>query len=193
MTALNVTERRHFETQTGVLAPLRFVRHFSAEECAEIRALGRANPFITGTMSTPTEGYRDCELSRIQRGPASEWLYARLTALAEDINAIYGFDIDPQPMPPQFTCYGTGGKIDWHVDYDHGQDMTRKISLSVQLSPRESYRGGALEFFPTGEISMCRGLGTAVAFPAILAHRVTPVTEGTRDALVAWFVGPRLR
>jgi PKHD-type hydroxylase len=38
-----------------------------------------------------------------------------------------------------------------------------------------------------------RRQGTALAFPAHLAHRVLPVETGLRRALIAWLHGPAFR
>ena len=67
------------------------------------------------------------------------------------------------------------------------------MSLSVQLSDAADYDGGGLEFAAHGELREARRIGTAVAFPAFLHHRVQPVRRGIRRSLVAWGHGPMFR
>ena len=53
--------------------------------------------------------------------------------------------------------------------------------------------GGELQF-NAGNIGIApKDRGDAIAFPAYVVHRVTPVTAGTRKAIVAWVTGPRFR
>ena len=36
-------------------------------------------------------------------------------------------------------------------------------------------------------------MGTVIAFPSYVLHRVTPIESGTRKALVIWVAGPEFR
>src|SRR4029077_9447880 len=89
--------------------------------------------------------------------------------------------------------YPERGHFDWHIDCGEGLTSTRKISLSAQLSDASEYEGGGLEFAVHGELRGARRLGTVVAFPAFLHHRVTPVSRGIGRSLVAWAHGPIFR
>ena len=111
----------------------------------------------------------------------------------EKANEAYGFEMGNDPPTLQFTRYGIGGKIDWHTDFDFNLDVSRKISISVQLTPRQQYSGGGLEFFPTGEMQLGRDQGTAIVFPSFFTHAVMPITEGVRESLVVWFYGSNFR
>ena len=74
--------------------------------------------------------------------------------------------------------------------------MPRKLSFSLQLSEDDSYEGCDLEIFGGSTrvpMAVPRARGTLVAFPSYVMHRVTPVTRGTRKALVFWAGGPRFR
>ena len=70
---------------------------------------------------------------------------------------------------------------------------TRKISYSIQLSDEDEYEGGDLVIFPddiTDEEKLSfRRKGTIILFPSYRAHCVTPVTKGTRNAIVGWVHG----
>ena len=90
----------------------------------------------------------------------------------------------------------TGARADhygWHHDVNWGGDAShdRKLSVTVQLSDPATYEGGDLEFDDLTTNADFRSKGTVVVFPSVLRHRISPVTSGTRMALVGWFSGPR--
>ena len=62
----------------------------------------------------------------------------------------------------------------------------------MQLSDPVDYEGGVLEIQPYGEqvIRTRKQRGLIVAFPSWTLHQVTPVTQGSRQSLVAWISGP---
>jgi PKHD-type hydroxylase len=73
----------------------------------------------------------------------------------------------------------------------------RKLSVTINLSPDNSYTGGNLKFDFGPHISNkrfyeceeIRPRGSIIVFPSFLYHQVTPVTEGTRYSLVMWTLG----
>lgn len=80
----------------------------------------------------------------------------------------------------------------WHRDTGVDSASSRRLlSLSIQLNCPRDYSGGNLEIFPyaTGD-SLRANQGDGVLFESTRYHRVTPVLEGTRLALVAWMSGP---
>lgn len=112
----------------------------------------------------------------------------------------YGFDIK-SVEDVQFTVYdGTeNGFYDWHIDTWWGNPTMsdRKISMTVQLSNREDYKGGdfeikGIDFSPEDKIRV-KNKGAIITFPSFLEHRVTPVTEGKRMSLVAWVQGDKFK
>jgi len=94
----------------------------------------------------------------------------------------------------QFTEYRSdeGGKYDWHHDVNwNGQEgFDRKLSISIQLSHENEYKGGFFEFEDIKTSMDFKSQGTIIIFPSYLRHRVSKVTAGTRRSLVAWFYGP---
>jgi len=72
---------------------------------------------------------------------------------------------------------------------DH--DFTKnKITCIVQLSDQNDYKGGELQLFGLDGIAkMEKGPGNAVVFPSYFMHRVTPVTKGLREVIIAIFEG----
>tara|TARA_Y100000004_G_C8954616_1_gene430195 strand:- start:3029 stop:3766 length:738 start_codon:yes stop_codon:yes gene_type:complete len=73
----------------------------------------------------------------------------------------------------------------------------RKLSMTVNLMPEGSYKGGNLkfDFGPHShgkryhECVEIRPQGSIIVFPSYIYHQVTPVTEGTRYSLVMWTLG----
>jgi len=76
----------------------------------------------------------------------------------------------------------------------------RKISITVNLSPANSYEGGYLKFdygpHAPNRFHTCEEIkdqGSLVVFPSFQFHQVTPVTKGTRYSLVLWVNGKPFR
>ncbi len=147
-----------------------------------------------GGVSNPS--FRQTDVSWVY--PTRDLLpfFARLSQLVAAANETYGFDLSGIGEPAQLTEYhapSTG--YSWHVDMTAtSTELTRKLSLTVQLSAPEDYDGGQLELRDGDEIvSGPRDAGTIVAFPSWVIHRVTPVTRGLRRSLVVWVGGPPFR
>ena len=86
------------------------------------------------------------------------------------------------------------GHYHWHFDGNAAGKPARKLSITFQMTDGTAYEGGDLEFNRTGEPTKApRERGTFIMFPSYILHRVTPVTRGTRQALVGWCVGPPFR
>ena len=128
----------------------------------------------------------------------SQFIFSALDQTFRDINRdCFGFDIDFIPEI-QFTEYDASyeGNFDWHIDnITSDRCYSRKLSMTIQLSPSTSYEGGNLLFLGEAQIPVeeIRPRGTVVVFPSFLEHCVTPVTQGTRLSLVAWIEGPNFR
>jgi PKHD-type hydroxylase len=162
---------------------------FTPEQCARILALGEGLPIFRGKSSSPDESYRVCTTTFIEENAASSFVFERVRRLAHSLNARYNFRLSGFTEPLHLITYEPGGHFEWHSDLAGGPTSTRKISISIQLSEDDDYVGGDFEFCPHGLISEFRGIGNALAFPAYLPHRVSPVSSGRRHALVAWVHG----
>tara|TARA_B100000768_G_C11232405_1_gene355714 strand:+ start:36 stop:650 length:615 start_codon:yes stop_codon:yes gene_type:complete len=129
------------------------------------------------------------------------WLYKKMMRLSvEANNALWHFDLRTALEAIQYTEYyaSENGHYDWHQDIGVGDlPSKRKISITIQLSESDEYKGGELLICTgsngKGEFDnnkVCpRGKGVGVLFPSYMMHRVTPVTEGTRKSLVLWTGG----
>mgnify|MGYP001204101682 CR=1 FL=1 len=97
----------------------------------------------------------------------------------------------------QYAHYNVGDYYSWHQDniWKHNQIWDRKLSFSLLLN--DDYDGGYFEFVEpiygeelTWNITRVpTKAGTLIVFPSMMAHRVTPVTNGTRKSVVGWCVG----
>ena len=97
----------------------------------------------------------------------------------------------------QLVKYDVGGNYNWHCDYGIApkRGLSRKLSMSIQLTSPEEYHGGELQVVDYGNhtIMIPGDLGTVIVFDSKLPHKVWPVTWGQRISLVGWANGPRLR
>jgi len=119
----------------------------------------------------------------------------------------YGFEVDGLRAddPLLVMRYAVGDHFTWHVDNGLADAPmgSRKLSFTFQLSDGEDYDGGDLELATYAQAYLGEGSGAAraalrergtlIVFPAFMLHRVTPVTRGTRYALVGWVHGPAFR
>ena len=107
-------------------------------------------------------------------------------------------DIDKELV--QISKYSKDDFYQRHIDYGEGKSLTRKLSLTIQLSDENDYEGGDLKFYtgiwnPRIETSeetyaqASRGKGSVIVFDSRSIHEVTPITSGTRYSLVKWYHG----
>jgi PKHD-type hydroxylase len=184
--------RKH--TVSGFVgAPFKLGQVFSESECVAIRRLGEHGVPVNTALASPVEGYRTGIMNAIGYRSDTAWLYDKVADVVLLANEWYMFEIEGMADRLMYCEYGQGNHFGWHVDCAEPPTHTRKISITVQLSDATEYSGGVLEFAHFGEVPESRRVGTAVAFPAYLPHRVLAVTTGTRRSLVIWAHGPMLR
>lgn len=126
----------------------------------------------------------------------TQWVFETLGHIVSSLNAqFFSFDLRGFGEQIQLTNYDESekGMYGWHVDMGpHTNAPCRKLSIVVQLSNPTEYEGGVLELQPSGAdiIKIKKKRGFIVAFPSWTLHQVTPVTQGSRQSLVAWISGP---
>ena len=138
-----------------------------------------------------------------------QWIYDQLTQYLLQINnRLWKWNLH-KFEPFQYTVYSSEDHYTWHADqkrqaYDEKAPwpgLTRKLTISVQLSEPAEYEGGQfeIEVLEKGPDTVderiarpeeLRHKGSAIVFPSFLYHRVTKVTAGTRKSLVGWCLGP---
>lgn len=183
------------------------IQRFHPTWCDEIIKRGMAlRPADAGIGADAT---KPCVDSAVRRSKTS-WilhddsvlvgLYPQLYRAFHEANAA-AFDVATSLYIPsvQFTVYDETdqGHYDWHIDAFLARDVPyaqdRKLSMVIQLSHGADYEGGDFEVEHAYDERDVRDKGTAIVFPSICRHRVTPVTKGTRYSLVAWLEGPAWR
>jgi PKHD-type hydroxylase len=107
--------------------------------------------------------------------------------------------------------YRPGCHYKWHEDdsishclmYEHPgfhkfrpeiKEYMRKLSYTLQLSHPDDYTGGQVQLWDESRkmsFFIPKEKGTLCIFDSRTRHRVLPVKEGKRFALVGWAVGPR--
>jgi len=113
---------------------------------------------------------------------------------------IDGFNLllDGYEPKAQLTKYDNiGDNYSWHTDTfisNNKSDSIRKLSLSLQLSKPEDYKGSELQLFNGDKEpeKLPINQGSIVIFRSEEWHRVTQLLEGVRYSLVFWGTGPRL-
>jgi PKHD-type hydroxylase len=138
---------------------------------------------------------RRSQVSWLSNTQETGWVFEKLGTVASKLNANhFGFDLTGFGEPLQLTNYDEekNGMYGWHQDY--GAQVSRKLSLVLQLTDPSEYEGGNLQVMTGMEprnVKKQRGL--IVAFPSYVLHQVTPITQGARQSLVAWISGPTFK
>ena len=115
--------------------------------------------------------------------------------------AKYNVSPTPNDSNPVMTLNGHYG---WHTDEvfhenplghkDGNNQICRKLSMTINLN--DDYKGASFEFGflnSNGTVSntiLKLKKGEVLVFPSMMMHRINPVLEGERRALVAWAWGP---
>tara|TARA_Y100001938_G_C7943722_1_gene355633 strand:- start:91 stop:720 length:630 start_codon:yes stop_codon:yes gene_type:complete len=123
------------------------------------------------------------------------WLFQKLCRAVNAINEqVYEYDLRAIETL-QYTTYDSSynGFYTKHIDSRYGI-MSRKLSLTVQLSDPDDYEGGDVLLHLGSEPHVANKLrGSITFFPSFVLHEVTPVTKGRRNSLVLWVVGPEFK
>lgn len=138
---------------------------------------------------------RRSHISWMEKTSDNAWVFQKLSHIASSLNSQhYRFDLTGFGEPLQLTNYDQSehGMYGWHQDYN--AQISRKLSLVLQLTDPSNYEGGNLQVLTDGQprnVRKQRGLVTV--FPSYTLHQVTPVSSGSRQSLVAWISGPAFR
>jgi PKHD-type hydroxylase len=126
-----------------------------------------------------------------------DWIYDLMYGYAEQVNRDWGFILgDADHL--QYAVYQKNDFFEHHKDMLRVRTGTiRKVSVVLQLDPPEAYRGGRLDFLDDDygpfRLDAFAAQGSVAVFASLLKHRVTPIKEGKRRSLTAWFKGPPFR
>jgi len=138
---------------------------------------------------------RRSQVSWLSSSPDTVWVFQRLADVVSKMNAEhYRFDLTGFGEALQLTNYdqSENGMYGWHLDY--GRGISRKLSMAMQLTDPSEYEGGNLQVMTSGQPQNVRKQrGLIAIFPSYVLHQVTPVTQGSRQSLVAWVSGPAFK
>lgn len=176
---------------------------FTEKECDQIlKMLKDAYPTaasVGGSMenSKISKGIRSAQIYVLENDSENKWIYEKVTSIISFANK-YHFDYELSGITHgiQLIEYSSSeevkGHYDWHVDSGAGEPATRKISFTMQISDPKDYEGCELVINNHGaEIVAAKERGSVHLFPSYMPHKVTPITKGTRYALVIWIHGSR--
>jgi PKHD-type hydroxylase len=138
---------------------------------------------------------RRSQVSWLNNEPDTKWIFDKIANVVSQMNANYfRFDLTGFGEPLQLTNYdqSENGMYGWHQDYGGG--VSRKLSVTVQLTDPSEYEGGNLQIMTSGQSQNVRKQrGLIALFPSYVLHQVTPVTQGSRQSLVVWISGPAFK
>lgn len=133
----------------------------------------------------------------VKKEDETAWIFEKLGHVVASLNAqFYKFDITGFGERLQLTHYDHAdqGAYGWHQDYGSIGAPSRKLSLTLQLTDPCEYEGGNLQIMTHGEpMNVTKRRGLITVFPSYAVHQVTPVTQGSRQSLVAWISGPEFK
>jgi PKHD-type hydroxylase len=172
-----------------LVLPQTIPKLFTPEECDRIIDLSNSELDSSGVVGEiGVDKLRDSRIKWLFPDETTEWIFARLDKAAVQANKSYNYILSGFFQGVQIATYIDGGHYGWHIDIGKGNQSTRKLSISVQLSKSEDYEGGDLEFMMIKQ-KASRIRGDATIFPSFLVHKVNPVTTGTRISMVSWVGG----
>lgn len=170
---------------------------FSPEQCAEIveRFGPKVEPAMVHASATsdkpvPREEYRKSKNTFLNPEDGDTiWVFDKLLQTLINGNEFFRFEVD-HFAAVQFATYETGDYYHEHVDIGPGYMGNRKLSMTVQLTANNDYKGGDFLVRMDGQWhKMSREIGSVTVFPSFMPHKVTEVTEGVRHSLVVWAAG----
>jgi len=172
---------------------------FTKQECEKIIEYASDKYPTKASVGSEAESQivsevREVEQYGIDLEESTRWIFEKISAAVTKANAeYYRFDLIGITHELQLLHYKSDefqGHYDWHVDHGTGNAATRKLSISIMLSPEDAYEGGDLVVNNNGVIiNSCREQGSINMFPSYMLHKVTPVTKGERWVVVSWING----
>jgi PKHD-type hydroxylase len=181
------------EANDGVLGVGFAQNAFTREECEKIIEIGdqlQSRQGALGAGNNINTDKRNSEICTLVPSMETKWVYEKMNAIVLAANRNYKFELYGVEAF-QVATYGPDNYYGWHMDLGKGPTSNRKLGISLQLSDKDDYEGGDLEFRGGGAPPAApREIGTIITFPSFLTHQVAPVTNGVRKSLVAWVLGP---
>lgn len=148
-------------------------------------------------LETRDHQFRRCRFHLFAITDDTRWLYEKMARYLFQVNREH-FDYELSSLTQiQYTEYSPeyNGQFRDHLDWAPNTVQPRKLSMTIQLSDGDTYEGGDVQLKLTSDVPhiASRKKSDAIIFPSFVLHGVTPVTRGTRRALVVWADGPPFR
>jgi PKHD-type hydroxylase len=174
---------------------------FTLEELDWLRKIALSAETIAQVGGDPTQEdltkIRRSTISWMKKNQENFWVFEKLAHVVSVLNSqFFRFDLTGFAEELQLTNYDESNKgmYGWHQDFGKPISSSRKMSVVVQLSDPDTYDGGDLQLFTSGEpTTIKKERGFICLFPSYTLHQVTPVTRGNRQSLVTWISGPPFR
>jgi PKHD-type hydroxylase len=157
-------------------------------EAAAIRARVEALKFLDGrsTAGWAARLVKDNE----QADPDASELAALRHRIEERIlaNELFQLAARPKALTPLIISrYKPGKQYGTHIDDALMRGMRTDVSFTLFLAEPDTYDGGALVVeTAAGEQSFKLAAGSMILYPSNTLHRVAPVENGERLAVVGW-------
>jgi PKHD-type hydroxylase len=176
---------------------------FTENECDRIIGMvDELYPQISSVGGTITESkvnkaIRSADIYSLENDEENRWIFEKVINAVSVVNTLhFDYDITGIIHSLQLIHYKSNlevpGHYDWHTDSGRGHPATRKISFTAQLTKPEKYEGCELIVNDHGNIIQAsKERGSISMFPSYQIHKVTPITQGERFALVIWIHGSR--
>lgn len=150
----------------------------------------------SGDQELENTSIRDSNIAFLRSSDeANKWIFERITGAIVNINRqFWNFDLR-RIETLQYSEYGVGQFYRPHIDmmYQAPNNAIRKLSFTIQLTDPKEYEGGDVLIKTGTDSPIHKDPGTINFFPSYVLHEVTPVTKGTRHALVGWITGPAFK
>lgn len=163
------------------------------------QAKNSTQPGLVGGINDPNEiiNMRRSTVNWISYDSNLKWLYEKLSHIVSSLNVrFHRLDLTGFGESIQLTNYdqSDNGMYSWHQDSSNNGKISRKLSIVLQLTDPSQYEGGNLQIMVENQpVTIRKQRGLLVAFPSFSIHQVTPVTQGSRQSLVAWISGPQFK
>tara|TARA_Y100000310_G_C20248593_1_gene608008 strand:- start:70 stop:609 length:540 start_codon:yes stop_codon:yes gene_type:complete len=165
---------------------------FTIEQIKEINKEIKKNIFQKEESSTSAQhASKIGEFSHVFIGPVMDVLHPWLHQCQNINREIFGYDMywDFHLDALNYNVYGKNGEYTWHIDLNKKKSpIDMKLTCLLNLS-EESYEGGEFYTINSNEKhEFTSGMG--LVFNSLIAHKVTPITNGERITLIYLAKGP---
>ncbi|MGZ0189896.1 MAG: Fe2+-dependent dioxygenase [Alphaproteobacteria bacterium] len=163
----------------------------SRNEIRQIQDWIGATDFIDGKK---TAGFRAQRVKHNEQAgrnaPSRDEINSLILRALNDNAEVRAFAMPRKVQTPLLSRYRPGMEYGLHVDdalMGPSRQWRSDLSITVFLNQPDEYEGGALEIHDSGGCQSVKlPAGSAVIYPALTLHRVTPITDGLRLAAVTW-------